>query len=703
MTTRTPFYGWIALALALAVPAPPAAAGNEAPLSSEHKAWLANEAAVLITPAEREAFGKLSSDRERALFIEAFWQQRDPTPGTARNEFREEHARRLAFVDRIFGEGAPGRGGITERGRIYLILGPPLDVRKFISAKAYPMEIWSYANQAGLGQAPSFRLLFFKPERSGEYRLYDPSSHSPKDLLLDPLLTTGTSVAAQGDIAAALKKKGWDEIAVQSFLRLESEVSPEVAESTLSVIPGLRDPGQIAPSSILLAEIQKAPWKKVDEAYVRAFLEHKTAIETGYSLQAMTNRSTVRIFKDPSGFFRIHYLLAPERISMGAFGDKFVGDWRRTLRLNAPDGTLLYREEKIIPVELYRAELKAVQKSEFQFYDSLPVVPGECTLNILLENMVSKEFTSLQAAVSVPAGPKPGLSPVLLARKAIRVAAVAGGATRSFQIGDIQIDPAVDAVIGARTQTAIFFQVYNASPETRAAGIVEFAILQDGRSVRSFRRSFSAYKDGMSVCEDLPTDTLAPGSYSVQAFLRDPQGKELASGRAELKIADTAIRPAWILPQPQPSLEDAYYNGVLGTQYLNKNDIDMAAQELSLARYKKPEVLEYALGYAQALLVRKEYDMARAAVRKFADQDVSSFDLYSILGRSAQGLGETKAAIAGYQKALILKGDDVVILNSLGDCYLKEGDGDMARQAWRKSLAVKPDQADVQKKIESIK
>ncbi|MCK7477953.1 MAG: GWxTD domain-containing protein [Candidatus Moduliflexus flocculans] len=105
------------LGLALAVLAAPAA-GAQAPakaakpkLPEKHRAWLEEEVEYIIAPMEREVFLKLQSDRERDLFIEAFWKQRDPNPGTPENEFKTEHGRRLAYADRYLGRDAPGPAG----------------------------------------------------------------------------------------------------------------------------------------------------------------------------------------------------------------------------------------------------------------------------------------------------------------------------------------------------------------------------------------------------------------------------------------------------------------------------------------------------------------------------------------------------------------------------------------------------------------
>jgi GWxTD domain-containing protein len=103
-------------------------AAEKVKLPERSQKWLDEEVATIITPREKDVFLKLQTDRERDAFIEAFWKQRDPTPGTPENEFRAEHLRRLAYADSIYGRGAQRRGRFTDRGRIYIILGPPRTV-----------------------------------------------------------------------------------------------------------------------------------------------------------------------------------------------------------------------------------------------------------------------------------------------------------------------------------------------------------------------------------------------------------------------------------------------------------------------------------------------------------------------------------------------------------------------------------------------
>ncbi|MFC1543823.1 GWxTD domain-containing protein [Gemmatimonadota bacterium] len=75
-----------------------------------------------------EAFRGLEADRRRA-FLAQIWLEMDPTPGTARNEYREEFERRLRYADERWASGGR-RGWDSEIGRVYVAYGEPDEVRE---------------------------------------------------------------------------------------------------------------------------------------------------------------------------------------------------------------------------------------------------------------------------------------------------------------------------------------------------------------------------------------------------------------------------------------------------------------------------------------------------------------------------------------------------------------------------------------------
>lgn len=92
------------------------------PLLSED--WAAGPARFLLTPEERRSYSQISDPVQRSEFVSSFWKARDPKPETPENEFREEFDRRAAFADAHFTEDET-RGSVTDRGMVFLLLGPP--------------------------------------------------------------------------------------------------------------------------------------------------------------------------------------------------------------------------------------------------------------------------------------------------------------------------------------------------------------------------------------------------------------------------------------------------------------------------------------------------------------------------------------------------------------------------------------------------
>jgi len=133
-------------------------------LSKTYKKWLDEDVRWIITDQEKAAFMQLSNDEERDQFIEAFWQRRDPTPDTEENEFKEEHYRRIAYANEHYAAGIPGWK--TDRGRIYIVFGPPDEIESHPSGGTYerpmeegggetstfPFEQWRYRYIEGIGQ-----------------------------------------------------------------------------------------------------------------------------------------------------------------------------------------------------------------------------------------------------------------------------------------------------------------------------------------------------------------------------------------------------------------------------------------------------------------------------------------------------------------------------------------------------------------------
>lgn len=88
-------------------------------------------ARLIMTSEENKIFQQLRDPQARKDFIEEFWAKRDPDPETEANEFKNEFYRRIDYANKHFNEGIPGWK--TDRGRIYIYMGPPDKFEEFFS------------------------------------------------------------------------------------------------------------------------------------------------------------------------------------------------------------------------------------------------------------------------------------------------------------------------------------------------------------------------------------------------------------------------------------------------------------------------------------------------------------------------------------------------------------------------------------------
>jgi GWxTD domain-containing protein len=142
-----------------------------------YKKWLREDVRWIISDQERADFKKLSDHKQRDQFIEAFWERRSPSPGEATNLFKEEHYRRIAYVnEHLATRIIPGWK--TDRGRFYIMYGPPDKiVRQLVSGNQQPdvlksdvsSEEWHWIYIEGLGC--DVVLEFVDTCGCGEYHL----------------------------------------------------------------------------------------------------------------------------------------------------------------------------------------------------------------------------------------------------------------------------------------------------------------------------------------------------------------------------------------------------------------------------------------------------------------------------------------------------------------------------------------------------
>ena len=175
----------LALILALVFSTGGAAAAdkNKNKLSERYREWLDRDVAYIISKEEKDAFLQLARDEDRDKFIEQFWEIRNTNPGSPVNEFKQEHYRRIQYANAYFKGEWVDEGWKSDRGRIYITLGPPGSRQFFTSGgQIYPIELWFYtSNEPAL--PPFFYVMFYQKNAMGDFRLYSPRIDGPDKLV----------------------------------------------------------------------------------------------------------------------------------------------------------------------------------------------------------------------------------------------------------------------------------------------------------------------------------------------------------------------------------------------------------------------------------------------------------------------------------------------------------------------------------------
>jgi GWxTD domain-containing protein len=87
--------------------------------------WGDGPARWLMSADEKSRWPQLTSGGERIEFVEKFWVVRNPRPGTPDNTAKTGFERRVAFADAYFVQDEKVRGSLTDRGMVFVLLGPP--------------------------------------------------------------------------------------------------------------------------------------------------------------------------------------------------------------------------------------------------------------------------------------------------------------------------------------------------------------------------------------------------------------------------------------------------------------------------------------------------------------------------------------------------------------------------------------------------
>ncbi|MEN6560012.1 MAG: GWxTD domain-containing protein [Acidobacteriota bacterium] len=649
-------------------------------LPERYRAWLDEDVVYIVTPNERSVFLDLSTDRQRDLFIEAFWKHRDPSPGTDANEARDEHQRRLAYVNRMY-RGAGKPGWQTDRGKVYLILGPPRTARSFPGiSTVYESEVWSYEGLETPGIPTDINLLFFKKNGMGDLVLYDPAGDGPWSLMSN----------YEGDTGQYL----------DSYEAL-SLIEPELAKASISFVPGetvVHMPSLM--SMTILQNLDSAAYRAVEDTYARKFREYKDVVEVEYTANYIDSGSMLQVLQDASGTSFVHYLIEPAGVSVGSAQSRVTTDLVFNGILTDRLGRTVFQFEKKVPLSFTAEQFEKLRQRPLSFSGIFPVLPGEYRLAVLMKNAVSKEFTSLERTIKVEAaGAAPRLSPLILAFNAARLSPAPAG-PKPYVVRDLQLYCQPGDTFLTRERLYAHTQALGLSPQMRSSGSLRFTLESDEGIVAAKVQPLARPGD-IDFVEVFPLETVKPGYYRIVAALLDGNGQEIGRQIKDFQVSGVGYLPRpWVISQSvMDGAPASLTDNILGRQWAAAGDQARAAVLLERACRASPGIRSFALDLARTYLVQKRMSDVLAVLEPYVPEAEKDFDLGCLLADARRILGRHAEALELYQALLSSFGLNARVLNGIAESRLSLGDRAAAIAAWKKSLEIDPSQATLKDRI----
>jgi GWxTD domain-containing protein len=508
-------------------------------LGSSYKKWLDEDVRWIITDEEKDAFKKLSNDEERDSFIEQFWLRRDPTPDTVENEYKEEHYRRIAYANEHFPAGKPGWK--TDRGRIYIMFGPPDQIDSHPSGgtyerpmeegggttSTYPFETWRYRYLEAI-QQQEVEIEFVDTCMCNDYHMT--MDRSEKDALLN---VPGAGLTMYEQMGLASKT---DRFSGGSGLE-RLGTGPLGATNQSKEFDRLE----------LYAKLNRPPAVKFKD------LEEVVSHNVRYNLMPFEWRADfVKVTSDT--------VLVPITISMKNRDITFVtkeGVSRGTVnifgRVSTMTGKIAQTFEDTVQVDQPAELLPKLVDNSALYWKALPLKPGMYKVDLVIKDVNGDRMGTVSQGIRVPeyAEDKLAASSLIVADQMEKVPTKSVG-TGNFVIGATKVRPRLEEAVGkpavfkrANGAKANFWmQVYGLSVDEQTkkpSANIEYDIKKLGADKAVVHMSETTAQLGnvgeqITLEKSLPLASLEPGIYQITIKVNDNVSKQEISPTAKFAV-----------------------------------------------------------------------------------------------------------------------------------------------------------------------
>ncbi len=506
-------------------------------LSKSYKKWLDEDVVWIITDEERQAFKQLSNDEERDNFIEAFWQRRDPTPDTEENEYKEEHYRRIAYANEHYAAGIPGWK--SDRGRIYIIYGPPDEIESHPSGGTYdrpieegggttstfPFEDWRYRYIEGIGQ--EVIIEFVDDCMCGAYEMT--IDRSRKDALL---YTPGAGLTQWEQMGLATKAQRFNSSGLERL-----GAGPMSSSLQTKEFDRLEEYAKLqAPPPIKFKDLEEVVEHKIVANLMPFDVRYDFVKVTGDTVLVpvtiqLKNRDITFVNKD-----------GVQRGTVNIFG-----------RVTTLTGRVAQTFEDTVQVDVPAELLPRTAENSSVYWKALPLRPGRYKLDIAVKDVNGDRRGAWSRGIPVPefSDDKLATSSLIIADQMEPVPTKTIG-TGSFVIGAMKVRPRVAPADGKpalfkrdRDQKLNFWmQVYNLGVDEKThkpSATFEYDIVNVATNKPVVQKVESTEQMGnigeqVTLQKSIEAKNLQPGTYKIEIKVNDNISKQTVDPSAVFAV-----------------------------------------------------------------------------------------------------------------------------------------------------------------------
>jgi GWxTD domain-containing protein len=504
-------------------------------LGGVYKKWLDEDVRWIITDEELSAFKKLQNNAERDTFIEGFWQRRDPTPDTAENEYKEEHYRRIAYANEHFAAGMPGWR--TDRGRMYIMYGPPTSIDSHPmggpyqrpadegggQTETFPFEVWRYRYLEGIGQ--EIEIEFVDDCSCGAYEMT--LDRSKKDALLHVPNAGLTTMEEMGLASKADRFRGGLENLGSGPFTTQNQTKQFDRMDTFAKLNRAPD--------IKFKDLQ-------NELVTHKFRTNLLPFDVQVDFVKLTS-DTVLVpitLQVPLKGLTFANKDGVQRAVVNVYGQltKLSGQIVQTFE------ETLHRD---IPAELLEKELNNVSL----YWKALPMRPGLYRLDVVMKDVNGDKTGIFSRSYTVPdfGDEKLTSSTLILADQMEPVPAREVG-TGNFVIGTNKVRPKVSSADGKpasftkKEKVNFWLQVYNLGVDQKTnkpSATVEYQVVNTATNQHVLDFTESTAQMGnvgeqVTLGKSLQLSQLDPGVYQVTIKVNDQISKQTISPTAKFAV-----------------------------------------------------------------------------------------------------------------------------------------------------------------------